>query len=108
MAKKSKKNKKLKSWSHFKQVQFKKQPNDAYEYLQASLDENADVPEAIIEAIRTVSESLHMTLEDVAKKAKIQPSTVYKAFGKDGNPTLETLTAVLKAIGLKLSIEKAS
>jgi probable addiction module antidote protein len=29
--------------------------------------------------------------------------TIYKAFRREGNPTLETLTRVLKALGLKLA-----
>ncbi len=97
---------KLKTWSELKQERFKRNPDEAFEYLKASLEENSDVPEAIVEAIRTVSESLDMSLEDVAKKAKMQTSTLYKAFGKSGNPTLVTLTAVLKVMGLRLSVER--
>ncbi len=108
MGVRKKSNKNLRSWSDLKTARFKKNPEEAFDYLRASLEENADLPEVIIEAIRSVSESLDMSLEDVAKKAKIQPSTLYKAFGKSGNPTLVTLTAVLKALGLRLSIERAS
>lgn len=101
-----KKNPKLQTWSELKKEHFKENPEEAYDYLRASLEENADIPEAIIEAIRSVAEALDMSLEDVAKKAKIQPSTIYKALGKDGNPTIQTLTAILNAMGLRLSIEK--
>ena len=104
----AKKNPKLKTWSQLKQERFKKNPDEAFEYLHASLEENYDMPEAIVEAIRSVSESLDLSIEKLAKKSKLQPSTLYKALGKDGNPTLGTLTAVLKAMGLRLSIEKAS
>lgn len=104
----ARKSPKLKSWSQFKQERFKNDPEEAFEYLRASLEENADMPEAIVEAIRTVSKSLDLSIEKLAKKAHVQPSTLYKALGEKGNPTLGTLTAVLKAMGLRLTIEKAS
>ena len=104
----TRRNPKLRTWSQVKQERFKNDPEEAFEYLRASLEENADLPEAIVEAIRSVSESLDMSVEKLAKKSKIQPSTIYKALGKDGNPTLGTLTAILRAMGLRLSVEKAS
>ncbi len=104
----ARKSPKIRTWSQLKQERFKNDPDEAFEYLRASLEENADMPEAIVEAIRSVSESLDLSVEKLAKKSKIQPSTLYKALGKDGNPTLGTLTAVLKAMGLRLSVERAS
>lgn len=66
------------------------------------------MPEIIIEAIRTVSESLGISIEQIAKCSHKTPSTIHKALSKTGNPTLETLSAILKTLGLKLSVEKAS
>jgi DNA-binding phage protein len=98
----------LRSWTELKKGRFRKNPNEAFEFLKASLEENGDMPELVIEAIREVSESLGLSIEQIAKKANKTPSTIHKALGKAGNPTLETLTAVLKTMGLKLSVEKAS
>lgn len=100
--------KKLQTWSQLKRERFKRSPEEAIEYLKATLEENGDVPELVIAAIRSVSEALGISIEQIAKKANKTPSTIHKALGKDGNPTLETLTAVLKTIGLKLSVKKAS
>jgi DNA-binding phage protein len=100
--------KKLKSWSDLKKERFHKDPDEAIAYLKASLEENGDMPEIVIEAIREVSESLGLSIEQIAKKAHKTPSTIHKALGKSGNPTLGTLTAVLKTMGLKLSVERAS
>ncbi len=102
----AKKKPRLRTWSEFKHELFKDDPELAYGYLRASFEENADLPGAIIEAIRSVSEALDMPLEKIAKKAKIQTSTIYKALGKDGNPTLQTLSAILDALGFRLTIEK--
>jgi probable addiction module antidote protein len=104
----TKKRPKIRTWAQLKHERFKKNPEEAFNYLRASLEENSDMPEAIVEAIRTVSKSLDLSIEKLAKKCKVQPSTLYKALGENGNPTLGTLTVVLKAMGLRLSVEKAS
>ncbi|WP_413582267.1 DNA-binding protein [Bdellovibrio sp. HCB288] len=100
--------KKLRSWSALKKDRFHKDTEEAIAYLKATLEENGDIPEIVIEAIREVSESLGMSIEQIAKKANKTPSTIHKALSKSGNPTLGTLTAVLKTMGLRLSVEKAS
>ena len=105
---KTKPNKNLKTWTQFKNERFKRNPDEAIAYLKATLEENGDMPELVIEAIRSVSEALGLPIEQIAKKAGKTPSTIHKALSKNGNPTLETLTAVLKTMGLKLSVEKAS
>lgn len=100
--------KKLKTWSEIKKERFKKDPEEAIQYLNASFAQNSDMPEIIAEAIRVVSESLGLSPEQIAKKANMSPSTIHKALGKSGNPTLSTLTAVLKTMGLKIIVKKAS
>lgn len=41
------------------------------------------------------------------RRTNIKRQTLNKALGKAGNPTLETLLPVLKALGLRLRIETA-
>jgi probable addiction module antidote protein len=43
----------------------------------------------------------------VAKDAGLSRETMYKAFRREGNPTLVTLAGVLKALGVKLSVQRA-
>jgi DNA-binding phage protein len=43
-------------------------------------------------------------MSKVAKDAGIQRETLYRAFSEQGNPTFETLSSVLGALGMKLSI----
>jgi DNA-binding phage protein len=100
--------KKMKTWSELKKEGFKRDPEEAIDYLNASFEQNSDMPEVIAEAIRVVSESLGLSPEQIAKKANMAPSTIHKALGKSGNPTLGTLTAVLKTMGLKITVRKAS
>ena len=68
---------KLKTWSQFKQERFKNNHDEAFEYLRVSLEENADMPEVIIEAIRSVYESLVMPDEHqrTTSVTNIKPKT---------------------------------
>jgi probable addiction module antidote protein len=42
-------------------------------------------------------------MTQIAKEAGLTRDTMYKAFRREGNPTLGTLMSVLKALGLKLA-----
>lgn len=106
-AKKTEK-KKMRTWAQVKHGQLKKSPDAAIAYLKASLEENSDHPDLIVKAIKSVSEAYGMSLDEVAAKSGKSSSTIHRALSEKGNPGLETLMAILSALGLKLSVEKAS
>ena len=74
-------------------------PIEASAYLNAALE---DSPEAFLKALKNVAQARPMT--QVAREAGIQRETLYRAFSDQGNPTFETLSSVLAALGMKLSI----
>jgi probable addiction module antidote protein len=74
-------------------------PVEASAYLNAALD---DSPKAFLKALKNVAQARQMTR--VAKDAGIQRETLYRSFSGQGNPTFETLSSVLEALGMKLSI----
>ncbi len=76
-------------------------PAYAAEYLQAAM-EDTEEPAVLLIALRHVSEAYGMA--DVAKAAGITRESLYRALSPKGNPTLKTLTAVLKAVGLRLAV----
>ena len=76
-------------------------PLFAAEYLQAAM-EDTDEPAVLLIALRHVSEAFGMA--DVANAAGIKRESLYRALSPKGNPTLKTLLAVLKAVGLRLVI----
>jgi probable addiction module antidote protein len=79
----------------------------AVEYLKAAM-ESIDNPEdraAGLLALRTVAEA-YGGLGVVAADAGISRESLYRALSANGNPTLKTLLAVLKAVGMKLSVEQ--
>lgn len=78
----------------------------AIAYLQAamaSLDNPEDRAAGLL-ALRTVAEA-YGGLAAVAAEAGISRESLYRALSPKGNPTLKTLIAVLKTLGLRLSVE---
>ncbi|HQW19370.1 MAG TPA: putative addiction module antidote protein [Rhodocyclaceae bacterium] len=78
----------------------------AVEYLKAAM-ESLDDPDdraAGLLALRTVAEA-YGGLGAVAAEAGISRETLYRTLSPKGNPTLRTLLAVLKTVGLRLSVE---
>lgn len=78
----------------------------AVEYLRAamqSLDDPADRAAGLL-ALRTVAEAFG-GLGVVAAEAGISRESLYRALSPKGNPTLKTILAVLKAVGMRLSVE---
>ena len=74
-------------------------PVEASAYLNAALE---DSPEGFLKALKNVAQARPMA--QVAREAGIQRETLYRAFSDQGNPTFETLSSVLAALGMKLSI----
>jgi probable addiction module antidote protein len=88
------------------------EPSDATAYF-GSADEIVDYlnlwmedgsPREIARALGDVARSKGMT--EIAPGAGIEPQALYPALSRDGNPTLDTLTAVLDALGLELSVRR--
>ena len=78
----------------------------AVEYLKvamASLDDPEDRAAGLL-ALRTVAEA-YGGLGAVAAEAGISREALYRALSAKGNPTLKTILAVLKAVGMRLSVE---
>ena len=78
----------------------------AVEYLKAAM-ESLDDPDnraAGLLALRTVAEA-YGGLGTVAAEAGISRESLYRTLSAKGNPTLKTLLAVLKSVGMKLSVE---
>ncbi|MCB1941244.1 MAG: putative addiction module antidote protein [Candidatus Accumulibacter sp.] len=81
-------------------------PAFADEYLAAALEE-AEEPggrQALLRALRHVAQAQGM--EEVAQRAGLRRESLYRALSPKGNPTLETLLAVLSAAGLRLAVAR--
>ena len=71
-------------------------------YLEAAMEGND--ARHIASALSDVARSKGMT--EIARKAGLGRQALYSALSEGGNPTLETLVAVLGALGLELTIQK--
>jgi probable addiction module antidote protein len=74
-----------------------KTAEDVREYLEAAFDDGD--PALIAAALGDVARARGMT--EIAREA------MYKAFRPEGNPTLDTLARVVRALGLKLTVRAA-
>lgn len=75
-------------------------PEDVAAYLDAYLEDGS--ADAIRGALSTIARSHGMTA--LSKETGITREALYKALGDKGNPTLDTLLKVTKALGLRLAI----
>ena len=81
-----------------------KNPEEAAEYLNACLaDEDARV---FLLALRDVANA-HGGVREIAQAARLNRESLYRMLSKSGNPSLESLAAVLDACGLRLSVQSA-
>ncbi len=83
---------------------YRKDPDFARQVINTILeDENGDQGELLI-VLR------HMTkafggVQAVAEKAKLNPTQLYRTLSPDGNPALSSFSAILKAMGMRLSVQ---
>lgn len=75
---------------------------DILDYLEVAMEGND--PKHIASAIGDVARSKGMS--EVARKAGVGRQALYNALSESGNPTLETLIAVLSALDLQLTVQK--
>ena len=78
----------------------------AVEYLKVAMEslDNPDDRAGGLLALRTVAEA-YGGLGMVAAEAGIRRESLHRALSPNGNPTLKTLLAVLKTVGLRLSVK---
>lgn len=77
----------------------------AVEYLKVALEslDNPDERGGCLLMLRAVAEA-YGGLGAVAAQAGISRESLYRSLSPKGNPTLKTLVAVLKTLGLRLSV----
>jgi probable addiction module antidote protein len=80
---------------------FRKDPALAAEYLNAVL-EDGDQKELML-ALRRMSEAFG-GVQKLAGRAKLNANTLYRTLSPKGNPELKSLRAVLRAMGMQLTV----
>jgi probable addiction module antidote protein len=83
----------------------RKSPELQREYLKASIEDNSDLPEAILSAIRNIAEA--RGYEELAKEAGLSQKALYKILdeNKEAKPRFETIAQLIQALGLRFTVE---
>jgi probable addiction module antidote protein len=81
---------------------FNENPEFAAEYLNAVL-EDGDQKELMF-ALRRTAEAFG-GVPQLAKKTNLHVKTLYRTLSQQGNPELKSLTAMLKAMGMRIAVE---
>ncbi len=79
-----------------------KDPEEAAAYLEAALDDGDQT--VLMLALRQVAKA-RGGVAAVARKSKLTREATYRMLSETGNPALSSLTAVLAATGLQLSVK---
>ena len=83
-----------------------KDPVEAAAYLNEHLEfEGNDKETLFLKALKKVA--LAQGFDDIADKTQLRRRSLEKALSDQGNPRFSTLTSLLEALGLKVSIEVA-
>jgi len=70
-------------------------------YLDAALEDGDE--RVLLLALRNVAKKIK-GMSQVATEAELSRETLYRTLSEKGNPRLDTLSAVLKTMGLRLSV----
>lgn len=72
-------------------------------YLQASLEDNWDSPEAFLLCLKTIAEA--RGFKKFAEEAGLSRESLYRTLSANGNPKIETVFKLVHALGLKITVE---
>jgi probable addiction module antidote protein len=82
-----------------------KDPSEAAHYLNACL-EDADIRVFLL-ALRDVADA-RGGVAILARETRLNRESLYRMLSKSGNPSVDSLAAVLRACGLRLTVQSSS
>lgn len=92
--------------THWDSAEYLKTEEDMQLYLDACIEESGDDPSFIIHALGVIARAKNMN--QLARDTGLTRGGLYKALSPEGNPTFSTISKVTKALGFKLSVQRAS
>lgn len=85
---------------------FLRDPDDMAAYLDATIEEFDADPAAIAHALGAIARARGMS--DVAERAGLGRTSLYKALSAEGNPGFATIARVAEVLGLRLTFKVAN
>ena len=83
---------------------FLNSPEEVANYIEAVLEEGDAA--LLLVALRNVAES-QGGMAMMAKNSGLSRESLYRTLSKNGNPKISTLIAIMKSLGLHLSVKAA-
>ena len=94
------------TFSRYDSADHLKTEEDIVRYLEAVMEDGgADDPAFLAAALGDVARARNMS--DLARKTGLTREGLYKALSGNGNPTLDTVMKIAKALGLRLAFKPA-
>ena len=87
----------------FKTSDYLKNQKDIVAYLNAALEDGE--PAVLLQALRNVAQAKG-GMGALAKAAGVSRESLYRTLSRRGNPKIDTIMALLRSLGLKLTIER--
>ena len=89
-------------------ARLRRDPEFAVEYLRAAVEEATDETgrQVLLAAIRQIT-AAH-GIAKIARAAGLKRESLSRALSANGNPRLDTLFAVVRALGMQLTVERSS
>ncbi len=81
---------------------FREDPAFATDYLNSVL-EDGEQPDVLV-ALRQMTKAFG-GVPAIAERAQLNPTQLYRTLSPEGNPELRSLSAILKAMGLRLAVQ---
>jgi probable addiction module antidote protein len=87
----------------FKAANYLKTRKDVVAYLNAALEDGE--PAVLLEALRNVAQAKG-GVGALAKAAGVSRESLYRTLSRRGNPKIDTIMTLLRALGLKLTVDQ--
>ena len=90
---------------HDRLVESLRNPDEAAHYLNACLEDDDD--RVFLLALRDVADA-HGGIRALSRDTRLNRESLYRMLSRSGNPSLDSLSAVLNACGLRLAVQAAT
>jgi len=87
--------------AQYKTSDYLKTQDDIFYYIDAALEDGKK--EVLLEALRNIAKAKG-GMTSLANETGLNRESLYKTLSENGNPRYETLTAIIKALGFRLSV----
>lgn len=92
--------------SRFDAAEHLKTPEDIAAFVQAVIEEDGDDAAFVAKALGVAARAKGMS--ELARATGLDRASLYKALSEEGNPTFDTIAKVIRALGLRISVDTAA